>query len=641
MSGSSPNWSLQLTTPLGTDALTLMRIEGDEHVSQPFLFHLTMTASSQISAASLLGKPACVTLIDGDGNDRYIHGLITRFVQSGEDCSAELRPWLWMLSLFADNRIFQSQTVPDIITAVFSGAGFTAVSNKLKASYTALDYCVQFQETSLEFVCRLMEETGIFYFFTHTSSAHTLVLADDASCFTDCQNATSIPFLPLGQGSDWLSDLRISDVAAEAQVTVAAYKSDDYNFTTPATELKVTAGSGTPSYYEYPGRYTTVSAGETVASTRIAAFEAQATQIVGQSPVRQLTAGGAFTLTGHSASALNIRYAIRSVHHMAARREYVNRFIAFPATVTFRPPRVTRLPRIPGSQTAIVTGPSGKEIYTDSYGRVKVQFNWDQLGTKDENSSCWIRVSQSWAGVSWGAFTLPRVGQEVVVTFINGDPDQPLITGCVYNGTNTVPYPLPDQQTKTTLKSNSSTGGGGYNEIRMEDNKGSEELFIQAQKDLNVTVLNNETVTITQDRSVTLSKGNDSLTVSAGNRTSAITKGNETHSVGGTRGITVTGDETHTNKAKFTQTVTGDYSLSVSGNLTIKASGSITLQSGSGLTVTAGTALTASSGTSAGVSAGTALTLKGSTTAEITAGASGTINGGGSLALKGGVVQVN
>lgn len=307
-----------------------------------------------------------------------------------------------MLSLIVDNRIFQTKTVPDILTSVFSDAGFTDYRNDLRQSYAALDYCVQFRETSLAFVSRLMEEFGIFYFFEHTDSAHTLVLADDPASFKNCENAASLPFLSLQSGDDWLTDLRVDRLASESQVAVQSYLTDDFNFTTPATELKVVTGEGTRQIYEYPGRYATLGDGETVAKRRIEAFEAVAKQISGKSPVRALRAGGAFTLTQHPDTSLNLRYALLSVLHSASRREYTNQFVAFPASVSFRPPRVTPSPRVGGSQTAIVVGPSGKEIHTDQYGRVKVQFHWDQLGKKDENSSCWIRVTQNWAGVSWG-----------------------------------------------------------------------------------------------------------------------------------------------------------------------------------------------------------------------------------------------
>jgi type VI secretion system secreted protein VgrG len=667
MSGTT-KWSLQVTTPLGPDALALERLEGEEHVSAPFHLRLSLSASKPVDATRLLGKAACVTLIDGDGNKRYLNGITTRFAQTGDVCAAELRPWLWLLSLFSDNRIFQAKSVPDIVTAVFSGAGFTDYRNDLRHTYKPLDYCVQYRETNLAFVSRLMESAGIFYFFEHTDSAHTLVLGDDPASFQDCENAASLAYLPLGAPGDWLSDLRVNSVACESEVAVQSYLTDDFNFTVPATNLSATTGDGTRRVYDYPGGYDTVADGEDLAKRRMDALSAVGEKRVrGESPVRGLRAGGAFTLTGHPDKTLNARHALRTVTHMAARREYANSFVAFPAATPFRPPLVTPPPRIGGSQTAIVVGPSGKEIYTDKYGRVKVQFHWDQQGKNDENSSCWIRVAQTWAGVNWGAFTLPRIGQEVVVTFLDGDPDRPLITGCVYNGDNPVPYALPEDQTKTVLKSNSSEGGGGSNEFTLEDKKGSEQIYVHAQKDLVVDVLNDQTVTITQNRGVTLSqgndtltisegnrtatisKGNDSLTVAEGNRTVAISKGNETLSVQGTRGVTVTGAETHTNKANFTQSVSGNFSQSVSGNftlsvdgdITIKASGALTLQSGTGLTITAGTALTASAGTTASVKAGTGLTLQSSTSFTLQGGASGTINGGGMLSVKGGMVQLN
>lgn len=632
MSGGQ-SWSLAVTTPLGDGALVLQRMEGEEHVSEPFHLRLTMNAAAPVDASALLGQAAHVTLIDGAGNKRYLHGLVTRFAQNDADCTADLRPWLWMLSLRADNRVFQNKSVPDILEAVFNGAGFTDFRNDLRLTYAPLDYCVQFQETDFAFASRLMEEAGICYFFEHSESAHTLVLADDAASFQDCANAASLAYRPLPASMDWLTDTRIDELTSESAVTSQQYMTDDYNFVTPSTELKASTGDGTRRVYEYPGRYAAKDAGDGVVKRRIEALEAGGARISGASPARAMRAGGAFTLTGHPNAALNRKYALRHVSHAAARGEYSNRFEAFPTATPFRPPRLTPWPRVAGSQTAVVVGPSGKEIYTDQYGRVKVQFHWDQQGSNDENSSCWIRVAQNWAGVSWGAFTLPRIGQEVVVTFLDGDPDRPLITGCVYNGDNPVPYALPDEQTKTVLKSNSSEGGGGFNELRLEDKKGSEEIFLHAARDLTVTVLNNETVTVTQDRAVTISKGNDSLTVSEGDRTVAVSKGKETHSVQGTRDMTVTGAETRANKADFTHSVSGNFTLSVDGDITIKAGGALTLQSGTGLTIKAGTSLDGRAGTS--------LQLQGGTTATFKASAAGTVDGGGMLTVKGGIVQIN
>jgi type VI secretion system secreted protein VgrG len=289
-------------------------------------------------------------------------------------------------------------------------------------------------------------------------------------------------------------------------------------------------------------------------------------------------------------------------------------------------------------------GKSGEEIWTDAYGRIKVQFHWDQQGTNDENSSCWVRVAQAWAGQGWGSLFIPRIGQEVVVSFVNGDPDCPLVTGAVYNAQQTVPYTLPSEQTKSTIKSNSSKGGGGFNELRFEDKKDAEEVYLHAQKDLKVTVehdrttevLNDATTTIKQNRSVTIQEANDTLVVAKGNRTVQVQTGDETHEVQGTRSVTVTGDETHTNQANLTHEVTGDCTWTISGNLTIDVQGNVTIQAGGSLTNKADGSLTNKAGGSLTNEAGTSLTNKAGTTLTNDAGTSLTNKAAVSLTSSGG-----
>lgn len=627
------HWSLQLTTPLGADVFWLESLAGAEYLSEPFLFELSMlTEQDFVDPSALVGKPAHVTLVDGDGNKRYIHGIMTRFSQDQRRCTADLRPWIWMLSLTSDCRVFQNKAVPDILAAVFDDCGQSEYRRDLALSYSTIDYCVQFQETAFDFVSRLMEEAGIAYYFDHSESAHTLVMLDDPSKYPACPHADSLPFLPLHDDRDWLTDQRISSASLSRRVASAKFQTDDYNFVTPSTEIKATAGNGSWRVYEYPGRYSAKNEGDAVARRRMEEIEALVKQLSGTSPMRHMTAGATFTMAKHPSDAFNGKYALYSVHHVARRGEYGNSFVAFPADVPFRPARRTARPRVAGSQTAIVVGPAGKEIWTDQYGRVKVQFHWDQNGTKDENSSCWVRVAQNWAGTSWGAFALPRIGQEVVVSFLDGDPDRPLVTGCVYNGDNPVPYTLPGEQTKTTLKSNSSQGGGGFNEIRFEDAKDSEQIFIQAQKDMLVKILHDRTETVDHDDTITV-KNDRKLTVSEGSATFTVSKGNETHSVEGTRSVTVGKAETHSNKAAFSQDVEGNFTLEVDGNITIKASGTVTIEAGTSLTVKAGTGLSAQAGTS--------LSLSGGTTMELKASATGTVDGGGLLNVKGGLVKLN
>ena len=411
--------------------------------------------------------------------------------------------------------------------------------------------------------------------------------------------------------------------------------------------------------YEYPGLYQSKGEGDGYGKKRLDGLEVPARLIAGESTCRPFSTGCTFSLTGHPRADVNDTYVLRRISHSGGRRHYRNSFVAFPSSATFRPPRVTPKPRIAGTQTALVVGKSGEEIWTDQYGRIKVQFHWDQLGQNDENSSCWIRVAQGWAGKNWGAIFLPRIGQEVVVSFLEGDPDRPLITGSVYNGQQPVPYTLPDEQTKSTVKSSSSKGGNGFNEIRIEDKADSEEIYIHAQKDMKIDVLNDQTTTITNNRtvtvsekddsltvskgnrSVTVSQGNESLTVSQGDRTVAVSQGKETHSVQSTREVTVTGNETHTNKADFTQNVSGNYTLKVTGTLTIQATGDLTLKTDGSLTVQSGTSLTVKSGTDLSASSGTALSLSGGTTMEVKGSASGTVDGGGMLTVKGGMVKIN
>jgi type VI secretion system secreted protein VgrG len=333
-----------------------------------------------------------------------------------------------------------------------------------------------------------------------------------------------------------------------------AYAHDDFNFETPNTDLKVESKSDTPKFrvYEYPGGFMKKDSGEKRANLRLDAFEQPQKIIRGDGFVRAFCAGHKFELKDHYRADVNKTYVLQSVSHAATQETYTNSFTAFPADVQFRPPRVTPKPTISGTQTAIVVGKAGEEIWTDKYGRVKVQFHWDQLGKSDENSSCWIRVDYGWAGKQWGGIFLPRIGQEVIVSYLEGDPDQPLVTGAVYNSDQVVPYTLPDEQTKSTVKTNSSKGGGGFNEIRFEDKKGSEELYFHAQKDHNVVVENDRTKKVLHD---------------------------ETNTIKGTRDLTITGNETHTNDANFSQKVAGNYELKVTGNLTIEATGTITIKS--------------------------------------------------------------
>ena len=645
---------VSITTPF-TDAVTLVLLHGEEGISQAFSFQLELSsANANLDFSEILGKRISIAFSLPGGQTQNLNGVVTTFSQGAQSENgstayfARIEPWFALLRMNIDQRIFQNLSVPDIIEQIFSDLGLTDYKNSLTGTYTARDYCVQYGETTFDFISRLMESEGIFYFFTHTASTHTLVLADDASAFAALPGIDTIRYSQTGRTWETIDVMTEGNV--EQNLVPTKVSADDFNFIIPSTDLlSISQGSGPGDFasalslYRYPGLFDAKNAGETSTGTQLNSCQTEQLQLRGSSMCRAFQSGSKFTLAGHVRATANISYILRSVTHRLDnhRDTYSNNFVAFPSTITFRPPEITPRAVIRGSQTAIVVGKSGEEIWTDQYGRVKVKFHWDQSAAQDETSSCWIRVAQGWAGQQWGSLFIPRIGQEVIVSFLDGNPDRPIITGCVYNGQQTTPYSLPDEQTKSTIKSNSSKGGSGFNELRFEDKKGSEEIFIQAQKDMNVAVLNDQSITVTNNRTVTVSEKDESLTVSQGNRTVAVTQGNETHTVGGKRDLTVTGDESHTNSAKFTQKVTGDFALTISGNLSIQVSGSVSIQSGTSFENQAGTSLTNKSGTSLTNQAGTSMSNEAQTTMSSKANASHSVESSGIFEIKGSLVKIN
>lgn len=655
------NSTLTVTTPFGADALLLDAFHGVEAVSQPFKFSLTMrSANTGLDPALIIGASVTVKFALPAGPVRYFNGIVSRFMHAGGDkafsfYSAELVPSLWLLTLSRDRVIYQNKTAADIIKAVLGGFGVT-FDAQLSGTYGSREYCVQYDETALEFISRLMEEEGIFYFFTFTNGGHTMVLGDSPSVHAACTDGAALRYFP-DQGGRREIDV-VNQLEYESRLVAQKFEYSDYNYLTPSTALltESSGAKGKGKQFEYPGKHAVVADGTQRAKVRSEASQVDGAVCRGTSYCYPLSAGKKFTLSGHSRTALNTALVLRAVTHAASNDQYSNAFEAFPATVPFRPPRVSPLPRVSGSQTALVVGPSGEEIWTDKHGRIKVQFHWDRVGVKDENSSCWVRVSQSWAGLGWGSLFLPRIGQEVVVSHVDGDPDRPIVTGCVYNAENTTPVTLPGMQTQSTIKSRSSKQGAAGNEMRMEDKKDAEEFYFHAQKDMKVEIEN--------DLSTKLIKGSETHTLEKGDRTVDVQTGKEIHKVKGTRELTVTGNETHTNQADFKQAVTGNYELKVTGNLVIDVTGSISIKSGTTLKAEAGTALTSKAGTAltneAGTSltnkagldltnqAGTGLKNKAGTTldnegAMVTnkASAMQTVDGGGMLTLKGGLVKIN
>ena len=619
---------LKVTTPLGQNKLLLKSLSGEEQVSGLFHFLLEMVSADQaLDFSSIVGKSVTVTLLLNDGGKHYINGIVGRFMQEDSNVRlttyyAEIHPWLWLLTKTRDCRIFQNQTAPQIIKSIFDDLGFSDYRDDLKGTYPSLDYCVQYDESAFSFVSRLMEDAGIFYFFEHADGKHTLVMGDDADAHKACPGLTAARYRQ--SSVPYTDDHSITRCSIEEQVVTGKFAHDDFNFETPSTDLKVEAkgtGSGM-RIYEYPGGFLNKDAGEKRANVRLEACEQPAKILRGEGHVRAFTAGYKFDLKNHYREDANKTYVLRWVSHAATQESYTNSFEAFPVDVPFRPQRVTPKPTIVGTQTAIVVGKSGEEIWTDKYGRIKVQFHWDQKGKNDENSSCWIRVDYGWAGKQWGGIFLPRIGQEVIVSYLEGDPDRPVITGALYNAQQVVPYTLPDEQTKSTIKSNTSKGGQGFNEIRFEDKKDSEEMYFHAQKDQKIEVLHDRTKEI----------GN-----------------NEKSTIKGTRDQTVTGNETHTDEANFTHKVTGNYELKVTGNLTIDVTGSVTVKSAQAMTHEtqmsmtnkAAMSMTNEAQMSMTNKAGMSLTNEAQLAITNKGGASNTVESSGITSVKGTLVKIN
>jgi type VI secretion system secreted protein VgrG len=601
MAISQTNRLVRIATPLGDNTFIVLSFGGIEELSELFSFDLKLASErSDITFEQLAGKNVTVAIRSSDGTERYFNGIIVAFspvVTSTKDgysvYSAVMQPALWLLTQCYDCRIFQDKSVPDILELVLGQASLGAKGVKmtidyrlaLSGSYSAREYCAQYNETDFGFISRLCENEGIFYFFEHENGKHTLVFADAADQHKPyaAGKKETVSFQAT-MGANLDSEV-ITALQQTQKITTGKYTARDYNFTIPDTDLTVTkdtqynSSGGQGETYEYPGGYEkSAGRGQTLAKVRMEASDVRFHTLQGRSNCRGFIPGYKFTLSDHPLKKLNGKsYVFARVRHDAKQDfatdatsgdTYFNSFFCFPHQIPFRPQRKSDTPLIASSQTAIVTGPKAEEIHTDKYGRVKVKFFWDRRKDDkgDGNMSCWIRVSQISAGGKWGAMHIPRVGQEVLVTFLDGDPDRPIITGRVYHGMNLPPYDLPAEKTKSTIMSDSSKGGGNYNEIRFEDLKGSEEYFTHAAKDQNEVVENDMSTQVKNNQTIRVEK-NRNLTVASGNETICIESGG--------RQVSVMSDEKHENSASYLQKVGADFTLKVNGNITIDASGQI------------------------------------------------------------------
>lgn len=556
---------LNLKTPLGENTLVLTGFEGEEGLSQLFRFTLSMISDNAgIQGKDILGKNVTFSVQLADESPRHFNGFVSRFSAGDQDENgrrtyrAEVVPWLWFLTRNSDCRIFQKMTAPDIIQQIFNDRGFSDFTPKLSGSHAKREYCVQHQETDFNFVSRLMEEEGIFYFFEHKDGKHQMILGDKATAYIKCsQGEVDYPF---DFGSMALEDhIRSWEHAYEFRTGKLAQT--DYNFETPSTSLATNAstivslpGNTKYEFFEYPGLYINKGNGQPLTDVRMEEEEAGHDQVVGTSLCRSFTPGGKFKIRQHRASSEEGKsYVITSVRHAAVEllpyetgsvpgEGYENSFTCVPDSINYRPPRISPKPRVQGVQTAVVVGPSGEEIYPDKYGRVKVQFHWDRYGKKDENSSCWVRVSQVHAGKGFGGIDIPRIGDEVIVGFPNGDPDQPIIVGRLYHAENMPPFGLPGSKTISGLKSKTYKGEG-YNELVMDDTPGKELVRVHGQYDMDSTVKHDVREHVGNNRSRDV-KVNE--TISIGSNQNYSIGANQTGSVGENKTLTVGSNHTET-----------------------------------------------------------------------------------------------
>ena len=592
------NRPLRVATPLAKDALLLERLSGEEQVSSPFHFTLEMLSENpSIDPKTLIRKPVGVAISLPGGGERYIHGRVNRFMQLGRRSGltayrAEVVPWLWFLSLSNDCRIFQNQSVTEIAELLFKEAGFTDFKIKVLKPLAQREYCVQYRESTLAFISRLLEEEGVFYFFEHEASKHTLIITDHGGQVPPCPVVGKLR-MSTSDSYAMVEDPVVLSLSVEHAAITGSVSLNSFDYEHPTRVLFASvAGEHPNEIYDYFGGYTEKADGDRYARLRLEQKESEHQRVQGESNCASLTSGHKFDLIEHPNNKANQAYHLLVVRHAGSIPNYVNSggefeyscsFEALPASVPYRPALVTPRPTVRGTQTAIVTGPSGEEIYTDKYGRVKLHFHWDRRGKFDENSSCWVRVSFAWAGKGYGNFSVPRIGQEVIVDFLEGDPDQPIVVGRVYNGDQAPPCdPAGKGGVISGLRSKTHKGSG-FNEMTMDDTAGKEKIAIHAQYDMSTTVGHDDTQSVKNDRTISVTgkhtetiKADTSVTVSDGNYSFTVAKGTGTFKV--EKKVTET-----FNDAQET-TVKNDISVkSTAGKISIDAANEIKLHTGSSM----------------------------------------------------------
>jgi len=591
---------------LGKDTLLLTGFNGTETISDLFQFEIEVLSENRdLTPEQIVAKVG--TICVHTKVKRYFNGYISQ-ISLGEINNNNLRqytltmvPWLWFLGKTNNHRIFQNKTTKEIVSQIFKESGFNDFQFKATGG-NKREYCIQHNESDLHFISRLLEEDGIAYYFSHDDKKHMMIIVDQQNAYEECAETD----LEYSKGSN--TESQISGWQHLYNFQKGQWTLNDYNFKEPDKNLIVNAKTSSKfannekfEHYEYPGLYETGKGTELV-KMRMDAEEVDINKINASGNCSSFYAGGTFKLAKHALKNEKGKYVLLSVTHMARDTSYVNAnegmdgysnsFNCIPADVHFRPVQRHARPVMKGPQSAVVVGPAGEEIYIDEHGRIKVQFIWDREGKKDENTTCFIRVVQSWAGNQWGSSFIPRIGHEVIVNFLDGDPDRPIITGSVYNGKN---KPVYSSKTQSGIKTRSTKNATSenYNELRFEDKKGDEQIYIHAEKNMDARIENDETLTVDNDRTKTI-KHDENSTIendrnkSVNNNQTEKIKVDKTITVGGNHQETVKSNMTiHVDKdlkesvsGVYTENVTKDYSLHAK-TITMDADDKITIKTGS------------------------------------------------------------
>lgn len=659
-----------IETPLGEDVLLLRAFQGDEAISRLFTLDLELLSENpSIAYDDIVGKNVTVRMTLTDGSPRFWNGYVSRFVQAEQDSKASVYrarvvPWLWFLDQTADCRIFQNKAVPDIVKQIFKEYSYSDFEFRVHGDFVKRDYCVQYRESDFNFLSRLLEEEGIFYFFEHEEKKHKLIFGNDSVAIQPCPDQPEARYE--GSGGGWQDDDVVLQWHQEQQLRPGIFTATDYNFETPATSLLSSAtGKEKWEIYDFPGEYAKRGDGDQLVRLRLQEHQMAQSIARGTSDCRAFSVGYKFKLSDHFRDDLNQEYVLTALHHSgkhdvgytsgsAAPTEpvYENSFECIPASATIRPPRRTPIPVVQGCHTAVVVGPGGEEIFTDKYGRVKVQFHWDREGKRNENSSCWIRVSYPTAGKAWGGIQIPRIGQEVIVDFLEGDPDRPIITGRIYNAGQMPPYDLPGKGMVSGFKSNSTKGGGGYNELAFDDTKGNELIRVHGQHDMDTVVEHDELRHVLNDRHKNIDKNetstigvnrtekvgsNEDITIGA-NRSEKVIA-NETIHIGANRNKTVGANEVITVALTRTRNVGVNEMVNVGGAQEITIGGLQALTVGLARAKTVGVSELVNIGTTQTINVGAAQTVTVGAAQAISVGAAQTVSIGAAQATSVGAGQ--